>query len=554
MNKDGYIKNNTKIPGLVDINISLNEPTEYKVRYGYEKYTYDFDSKTYSIKDKKYDFNMDHPNYFSLSFLEDASIKSITISFINVELPNPFVKVPNLPDVTPTEHTYNVKETVSFPSFNVTDGLSYHLSDDGTYYIVDNYNDTMVLENNVNRIVFPKEYNGLPVREIGNKGFLERWWIFEIFIPETIEKIALECFSMCGLTKIYWDAISCNDFPARNAIFNPGDSHDHQNIDLIFGPHVKRVPARMMLPSMMTPNVHPKVNSISFASGCQIEEIGDYAFYGLSNLNRIDLPESVKSIGEYAFYGWDLEEFSLDNVISISNSAFRFNKNLKHVHLPSSLSYLGEQVFEGCDLIEEIDLSNTSIELIKFSTFKNCLSLKHILFPNNLLTIEESAFEGCSALTEFYAPSALLSIGNKSFYHCESLICIKLNESLKDIGDEAFRYVTSVSTLIIDCNHLNDLDLNNKAFVNFGVKELKVYITENVEYIPSNTFYGSSFIDYLPTISALYIYSNLEGVGDNAFFGQTSTHIEYYGGYKDDIASWNIGINNDVFSDIKGRE
>ena len=301
----GVFETVSGIKGLKQIDLKISSGA-YTVKYGYESENYEFTSKEINTT-KAYTFNDDHPTFFKISFKERTVVNSMTISFDLKDYESPFKKIPLSPTIELDEHTYNVKQTVEFPSFEETEGLSYHLSDDGTYYVVDNIDNTMEIGEE-NRIVFPSYHEGLPVKVIGHLGFTERWWIFEIYIPETIVSIDIEAFSMCGLTKIYWDAENCNDFPARNAIFAPGDDHNHQNIDLVFGPHVKRIPARMMLPSMMTPNVHPIVNSVSFSEDCQIESIGEYAFYGLNNIERIDIPDSVKVIEQYAFYGCGLKE------------------------------------------------------------------------------------------------------------------------------------------------------------------------------------------------------------------------------------------------------
>ena len=128
-------------------------------------------------------------------------------------------------EMTVEEHTYNEKTFVdAFPTFSVTEGLSYHLNEDGESYMVDNSEGTMEL-NDTNRIVFPETYNNLPVTKIGYLGFTERWWIFEIYVPKSITGIENVAFANCGLTKIYWNAFECEDFPDRNSIFAPGDDH-----------------------------------------------------------------------------------------------------------------------------------------------------------------------------------------------------------------------------------------------------------------------------------------------------------------------------------------
>lgn len=545
------IYNTSAIKGITKAEVKVTGTASFYFTYGFEADSLDFVSKTFTDT-KTYDFNNDFPSYFSLRFTNDnTKVEYIKVYADLKDHPNPFHKVPNNPNITLDEHTYNTKETVEFPSFPVTEGLSYHLSDDGTYYIVDNINNSMVVGSD-GRIVFPSEHNGLPVKVIGHLGFLERWWIFEIYVPRSIVSIDNEAFSLCGLTKVYWDAENCQDFPARNAIFNPGDERGHQNIDLVFGPHVKRIPARLMLPSMMTPNVHPKVNSISFDRLCEVTSIGEYAFYGLENISRIDIPNTVTSIEQYAFYGCGLKELDLPNIETIGNSAFKFNESLEHVRLPNNLNTLGEEAFSGCSKLIDIDLHSTSINSIGFGTFKNCTSLKHVLLPDNLSTLSESAFENCTSLLEALIPNPVLSIGVRSFYNCSSITFICLNKALKDIGNEAFSGCNKVEVLVINSSSMNDLELNNKAFINFGVQSLKVYLTSEVAYVPSNLFYGTSLEERLPHIANLYLYSRVITFGNRCFFGQSDTQVEYYS-YASDVSNWNKGTDNDILNNVKAR-
>ena len=53
--------------------------------------------------------------------------------------------------------------SVAAESSTDSQGVTYTLSDDGTYYIVSYFDDSVA------EVVIPSEYNGLPVKEIGDK-------------------------------------------------------------------------------------------------------------------------------------------------------------------------------------------------------------------------------------------------------------------------------------------------------------------------------------------------------------------------------------------------
>lgn len=547
----GDFYNETKIYGMTELKLVDTNSSSYHISYSYEFGDYDFTSKTLQ-GDHSYVFNNDGPSFFSLEPTESITFKSLYIYFSGVEKVNPFSKLPETPKVETEPHQYHQKEYVDFPSFGEpTPGLSYHLSDDGTYYIVDNYFGTMEMGDN-HYVIFPSEYNNLPVKEIGSKGFAEKWYIFGLYIPSTIEKIANEAFYMCGLEKIYFDAINCEDFIPRNAIFGPVDTHNHQNIDLVIGPNVKHIPAYLLMPNMMTPNVHPNVKSISFDKNCKLESIGEYAFYGLNRITRVDLPDTVTEIGDYAFYETGLEEIQLEKVESIGDGAFRFCSKLEYISLPNTLESLGDYAFNADNKLVQIDLSKTKVTEVGFATFKDCSSLKRFKLSSETVKVGESAFEGCSSLEEVVLPEDVEVLDVKTFKDCVAVNYVELNESLKTLGNSAFEGCLGVNDLIIKSTNIHNLELNNKVFMNFGSNKLNVYVAKTVNYLPNNLFYSTSIVDRLAKIKTLSFFSPVN-IGDNAFFGQENVEVKFCG-FKTDVVNFHIGNNNDVLNDIQGRD
>ena len=547
---EGDIHNNKSLGSITKLEIELNKETQFQISYGFTLNEYSFTSKVFNGS-KTYTFNSEKPSFFKLAPLGELEIKSIKIYFEKNETASRYVSVPNDPEITLEEHIYEEPTYSSFPTFPVTEGLTYTLSEDGTYYIVDNSHDTMVPGEN-NRIVFPNEYNGKPVKEIGYRGFVERWWIFELYIPENIEKIQNEAFSECNIKKLYFDAKNCNDFPARNGIFTPESVHGEQNFDVLFGPHVEHVPARMFLPSMMTPNIHPVVSKISFVEDSKVKSIGEYAFYGLNLIDKIFLPDTCTEIGDYAFYECNLKEVNLNNVTSIGKDAFRFNQNLEFVLFNEELESIGEKAFESCYKLKQIDLRETKVEEIPYACFKDCESLLNYKFNDSLKVIGESAFENDGNLKNVILSNGIETVGDKAFKNCSNIEFLKLNESLKNVGNEAFSGLTKLNNLVIDSIKINDFALNNKTFLNLGMNsQLNVFVTSKVNTLPANLFYTSADETTLPKISKIYFYK-ASNVNNNAFYGQVEVEVESYF-FESDLSSVHIGKNNDIYG-LNARE
>ncbi|MBR5478052.1 MAG: leucine-rich repeat protein [Bacteroidaceae bacterium] len=174
------------------------------------------------------------------------------------------------------------------------------------------------------------------------------------------------------------------------------------------------------------------------------KNLGDYAFYDLSKLNYVKLPNNLESVGSYAFYGCSsLREIEVPEAVQgIGYCAFYDCGSLKSAELPKVMTYIGTDAFQRCSSLEEIvipdgvkslfgtfyNCSNLKkvilpdgIELIGYNTFADCNSLKEVKLPPTVKTIDELAFDGCSSLEEIRIPSSVQSIGDNAFNGCANL-------------------------------------------------------------------------------------------------------------------------------------
>jgi uncharacterized repeat protein (TIGR02543 family) len=100
-------------------------------------------------------------------------------------------------------------------------------------------------------------------------------------------------------------------------------------------------------------------NLTSF-SGMNLTTIGDYAFYGCTNLAKLDLGATeIKTIGEYAFQGCT---------------------SLQTIYLPATLSSIGDSAFKGCtELMFVTCYADTPPTLTNQATvFASCNELQYI--------------------------------------------------------------------------------------------------------------------------------------------------------------------------------
>lgn len=94
---------------------------------------------------------------------------------------------------------------------------------------------------------------------------------------------------------------------------------------------------------------YSKLEEITFAAGSRLETLDECAFYMTGNIEKITLPEGVKTIGNSAFmYCSNLKNIVLpDSVKTIGNSAFLAGNKLVHVHIPSGTEEIGISVIDG---------------------------------------------------------------------------------------------------------------------------------------------------------------------------------------------------------------
>ena len=424
-------------------------------------------------------------------------------------------------------------------------GLTYHLSDDGTYYIVSNYNNKLTDVN----VVIPEMHLGLPVKEIANEGFAERKWIKSVSIPKTIVKIGHGAFSQTGITKVYYNAEEVLDFDTRNWVFYPNTTSKTE-IEVIIGKDVKKIPKRLFYPLGTIPTLNPTITKITFEEGSKLTEIGDYAFYNIDDTASINFPSSLKTIGEYAFYGNNFTTIAFnDGLEEVKAHAFDNSKQISELTLPNSIKNVGDAAFRNCLKLAKVNCSSTDYKVISNNTFKYCTQLTDVNI-SNFEEIGESAFEGCTSLKAYDFPK-VKKIGERAFKDCSGLTKIVLDTNLESIGDKAFYECGNVTNIIVRSNKLTDLNANNNVFYNCGssTEGIKVSVEEGMVVIPKRLFLSTSDSTMLPNISKIVINSTTLTTIDDYAFGYIDAQVTYVG-TKTMWSNVKVNVGNNCFAKV----
>ena len=163
------------------------------------------------------------------------------------------------------------------------------------------------------------------------------------------------------------------------------------------------------------------VGSSAQASGKEVKlivnskSIGQYAFYGLSTVTDVTIPDSLSSINDYAFYGF-VSPFSLNLTAAskIGEKAFYGCTGVTKINLPVAKE-IGAEAFYGCTAAKEI--SAPAATSIGNSTFENCSAAEKIYIGASNITwgAEGRYFAGCTSCTELF-------LGNINFPNNKSVM------------------------------------------------------------------------------------------------------------------------------------
>ena len=329
------------------------------------------------------------------------------------------------------------------------------------------------------------------VKNIGEHAFMGRNNLKEITIPDAVKSIGHRAFYKCSNLERITIGAGVSDLSPF--------AFQESNANLT---EIKVSPANRTYDSRNDCNaiIESATGTLILGSAHSIvpdgvKSIGKEAFRNNKKLESIKLPPSVKTIDDYAFYGCsNLEEINLENVTrkgerALDGCAFNSYRyadsisgylffrligkeaTLSHVFdnapstviIPESFSYDGK-VYTVTEIGEKALGSNTDIKTVTVpatvrvignNAFDGCTGLKKVILNEGLKSIQDDAFANCSALESIKLPSTLEYIGRSAFTR-SGIKSLVIPESVTEMG----RNIT------LDCKNLKSLSVNpqNKTF------------------------------------------------------------------------------------------
>lgn len=265
----------------------------------------------------------------------------------------------------------------------------------------------------------------------------------------------------------------------------------------------------------------------------------------------LTIPNDVTSIGNYAFYGCsDLTSVVVDdNVESIGNGAFA-SSSLVSISIGKGVKHIGEAVFgQYTPKLTDISVNEQNeyycsvggnlfnkekTELLKYSSKEETV----YSIPEGVETVRENAFSRCANLAEIYMPDSVTAICDYAFYSCANLSKIKFSQCVKTIGEYAFWA----------CNNLNNVELPESVDT-IGREALtycrnleSITIPDGIIALPNGVFRGCN------KLTEVTLPNSIKSIAYSVFEQCSKLEQVYYNGTKEQFKKINISdSNNDSF-------
>lgn len=343
-------------------------------------------------------------------------------------------------EINPNLHDFNAEGICTRCGKDVYEGITFRLSDNRKYYIVEGIENTQV-----NEIRIPAQYEGLDVTAIGYNAFWE-CQATKIVLPDTITVIESNAFSSCynltelalpeGVTTIGSSAFSgCSslttlNIPASVTEIGGEAFRDCANLTSI------TIPDGVTILDNLTFSGCEKLTTITFGKG--VKELGRFVFencFALANFVVSEENTALKAEDGvlYSKDGTVLYAYGLGNtatsfavpagVKTIARTAFANNQALTSVTLPEGLTHIHEYAFNGCNNLAAINL------------------------PETLQYIGDNAL-AYTALTKVVIPDSVTYVGAWCFLQCQNLTSLTIGTGVTRLGGQVVCWCDNLTELI----------------------------------------------------------------------------------------------------------
>lgn len=249
--------------------------------------------------------------------------------------------------------------------------------------------------------------------------------------------------------------------------------------------------------------------------GIDVVEIAAGGFAGLSGVQNILLPDTIKKISANAFNGCvEIESIDIGKYVEdIAGSAFAGWNESQRIN-----DYSGQIRANTLNNCNARIYATVKTETQIVSGYTGMKNLYGITLNDNITAIEANAFSGCVNLAEFVFPSYVTTIGSLAFNDCTKIKSITLPKTLSTLADDAFTGWTSEQSIYDNSGKTLETKFDNSN-ARIYVKIPRELNKQKVTTIPANAGAGRG------DIYGLEIPDTVESIGDYAFEGTSIEKI-----------------------------
>lgn len=249
--------------------------------------------------------------------------------------------------------------------------------------------------------------------------------------------------------------------------------------------------------------------------GIDVVEIAAGGFAGLSGVQNILLPDTIKKISANAFNGCiEIESIDIGRYVEdIAGSAFAGWNESQRIN-----DYSGQIRANTLNNCNARIYATVKTETQTVSGYTGMKNLYGITLNDNITAIESNAFSGCINLENFVLPSYVTTVGSLAFNDCTKIKSITLPKTLSTLADDAFTGWTNEQSIYDNSGKTLETKFDNSN-AKIYVKIPRELNKQKVTTIPANAGAGRS------DIYGLEIPDTVESIGDYAFEGTSIEKI-----------------------------
>lgn len=408
------------------------------------------------------------------------------------------------------------------------------------------------------RVALPSALTG-----VGNDAFNGCTALAEATVPAGLTAIGRNAFAHCPALKMK----VCRDTAGHQYAIDAGIPCEVTGLPVVFP--ARDVPGGCEVTGYQGKDT--KVTIPAVLEGKAVVRIGEDAFARHGELERVELPDSVKEIGARAFLECaHLRELRLPaGLTALGESALGGCSDLTRLTLLAGVTRIGACAFEGCILLRlqvvyhtfaheyarknglNYDVLGAPVAFETADTADGCVITRYrghdarVSVPQKIggkpvTGVGADAFRGRMDLEMVELPEGVRAIGARAFQDCGRLRGVKLPDSLTDVGVEAFSGCRMLGSLTLG---MGVKSIGRNAFMGCAALRLRVTVmTAAHEYakkysVPCVTAGGQEYETaavrggcalkrYLGTSASVVIPVKIDGrivvkIGDGAFDGQS---------------------------------